>query len=379
MHAEVHEAFAERFGGEPAVVVRAPGRVNLIGEHTDYSGGWVMPVAIDRETWLAVRPTKGRTWLESRECGPAAPFEAMRVEPGCAEDWGAYVAGVSWALRQWGFEDVDDLEAVVASTLPIGSGLSSSAALEVGAALAWNTLHRWGLDGWELARVAQEAENRFVGVACGIMDQAASALARAGCAMMLDTRSLEATHVPLPAAWRIVLCDTQTPRSLAASAYNERRREVEAAAAVLGVPSLRDASKEQVEAHRGELGPTLARRASHVVGENERVQTLARALARSDAAAVGAAMAESHVSLRDQFEVSSPALDAMAEAAWDAPGCVGARMTGAGFGGACVALVEADLAEAFVEVAGKAFLAASGGLGRFGTCLAAGGASVVAP
>ncbi|MCO5297999.1 MAG: galactokinase [Fimbriimonadaceae bacterium] len=377
MHTEVEEAFAERFGGEPGVVVRAPGRVNLIGEHTDYSDGWVMPVAIDRETWVAMRPTRGETWLESRECGPANPFHIMDVEPGAVTDWGAYAAGVGWALRQWGFEDVDDLEGVVASNIPMGSGLSSSAALEVAVALAWSTLHRWGLDGWELAKVSREAENRFVGVACGIMDQAVCALARPGCAMMLDTRSLEARHVPLPPHWRIVICDTCTPRTLAGSAYNERRREVERAAAELGVASLRDATPESLEAGRGSLDPLLDRRARHVVGENLRVAAFAVALESGDARAAGKAMAESHESLRDLFEVSSLDLDAMAESAAGAPGCIGARMTGAGFGGACVALVEEAQVDEFIEAAGRGFHARTGGLGRFSTCYAVGGACVI--
>lgn len=374
---DVVGAFAERFGGEPDVVVRAPGRVNLIGEHTDYSEGLVMPVAIDRETWIALRPTSGSTQLHSRECGAAEPFDVGAVEPGTVPGWASYVAGVGWALRRLGFEDVVNLEGVVASNLPIGSGLSSSAALEVASAVGWSFIQRLGLSGWEIAQVAREAENRFVGVACGIMDQAASALAREGCAMVLDTRSLDVRHVPIPADWRIVVCDTQTPRSLAGSAYNQRRLEVEGAAAAMGVGSLRDATEAMVEDAGERLDPVHRRRAQHVVTENRRVSTFAAALQAGDRQAAGKAMAESHASLRDSFEVSSPALDAMAEAAAGSPGCIGARMTGAGFGGACVALVDAERVESFIELAGRTFDGKGFGLGRFRTCLAVAGACVV--
>lgn len=353
MRSAVLKAFADRFGGPPEVLVSAPGRVNLIGEHTDYSEGWVMPAAIDRRTWIAARRTRGATQLHSLNRNTASSFDAADVLPG-QHDWGAYVAGVAWALGRDGFEGLCNVEAVVGSDVPIGSGLSSSAALAVAAAALWDALLGLGMSLGEIARVAHAAETGYVGVGCGMMDQTASALGREGHAMRLDTRSLEVVYVPVPSEWVLVVCDTLTPRTLAGSAYNERRREVEHAAQVLGVASLRDADVASVEAGAEALGPVLLRRALHVVTENARVERAAEALLTGDAAAMGAAMRDSHESLRDRFEVSSPALDAMAEAAWASSGCVGARMTGAGFGGACLAIVLRDGVEAFLpEVRGR--------------------------
>ena len=359
MRSAVLEAFEARFGGLPEVVASAPGRVNLIGEHTDYSEGWVMPAAIDRRTWIAARRVPGASRIHSLERGDARSFEASDVRPGIA-DWGAYVAGAAWALGREGFDSVPNIEAVVGSDVPIGAGLSSSAALLVAAVAVWDRLGQMALAGSEIARIAHRAESGYVGLSCGMMDQTASSLGRVGCALLLDTRTLDVRYVPIPEAWALVVCDTCTPRTLANSAYNERRREVEHAASILGVPSLRDASIDLVECHAAALGPVLVRRARHVVTENGRVHAAAAALDRGDAPSVGLAMRDSHASLRDCFEVSSAALDAMAQAAWEAPGCIGARMTGAGFGGACVALVHRRSVPEFLESVNRRYLEGQG-------------------
>jgi galactokinase len=340
MEGTLRGRFADAFGGEPTLLAVAPGRVNLIGEHTDYNEGFVFPAAIDRQLYVAARVNHGRTRPQSHEMGPGDEFHAATVMPGQVEGWTAYAAGIAWALREEGFEDLPDVEAYVLSDVPIGSGISSSAALELAFAVLWNELARLELSPVELAQVGQKCENRFVGVNSGIMDQMASAMGKAGHAMFLDTRSLAVEYAPIPEDLAIVICDTGKPRALTDSAYNERRMQCEAAAQALGVVALRDADLSQLEAKRGALDPTVYRRARHVIAENERCRAFASALGDHDLPKIGEMMRASHLSLRDDYEVSSPELDAMAEAAWAAPGCVGARMTGAGFGGACVALVE---------------------------------------
>lgn len=370
----LREQFSQCFGGDPDVIVRAPGRVNLIGEHTDYSDGFVMPAAIDRSTWVAARRTGGASQLASRERGVAPVFDAASAEPGQVEGWAQYPAGVAWSLRFEGFDSVSNVEAVVASELPSGAGLSSSAALEVAFLHVWNELGGYRLTGLEIARLARLAENRFVGVGCGIMDPLASALGRAGHALLVDTRTLEVAYAPIPSEWRLVVCDTAMPRALADSAYNQRRLEVERAAQLLGVAALRDADSGAVDDARGTLGELLHRRARHVVSENQRVQTFAAALQAADEQGVGRTMRASHVSLRDDFEVSCPELDSMAEAAWSVEGCVGARMTGAGFGGACVALVRAEAEHEFVRAVARAYGEQTGRVGTFQVVSASNGA-----
>lgn len=375
MSAEVvRRLFAERFGGPPEVVVRAPGRVNLIGEHTDYNGGFVFPAAIDRTVWVAARPTSGPSLLVSDAMGESEPFTAATVEPGTVAGWTRYAAGMAWALRADG--KVPDIEAVVASDLPMGSGLSSSAAIEMAFGVLWNALGELGLDAATLAHRAHRCETAFVGLNCGIMDMMASALGRAGCAMFLDTRSLDVSYAPLPEGTAIVLCDTKTPRELAGSAYNDRRATCEEASARLGVASLREVSLERLLAARETLTDKEFRRAYHVVTEDLRSLQFAEALRRGQAWRIGTLMRGSHDSLRLDYEVTSPALDAMAEAAWNAPGCIGARMTGAGFGGACVALVQKDLVAEFAESAQQGYRLVMGTEAQIWACQAVDGARV---
>ena len=339
-------AFRERTGRDPDGVWAAPGRVNLIGEHTDYNDGFVLPAAIDRQVVAAAGRGEGRrlrAW--SLQTGPPADLELDGIGPGRVEGWAAYPAGVAWALGQAGVE-VGGADLVVDGDVPAGAGLSSSAALECATATALADLFGAGLDRVALAGVARRAENEVVGVPSGVMDQMVSMLGRAGHALFLDTRSLGTEQVPLPleaAGLCLLVLDTRAGHRLVDGAYADRRAACEAAAATLGVAALRDATLEQVEAAAGELGEERFRRARHVVTENARVLEAVGLLRAGDLDRLGPLLAASHASLRDDYEVSSPELDTAVEAAV-AAGAVGARMTGAGFGGSAIALAGTELA-----------------------------------
>jgi galactokinase len=346
------DAFAERTGRPPEGVWAAPGRVNLIGEHTDYNDGFVLPAAIDRQVVAAAgRRDGGRLRVWSLQEEQPADLELEGIGPGRVEGWAAYPAGVAWALGQAGAE-VGGADLVVDGDVPAGAGLSSSAALECATATALADLFGAGLDRAALAGVARRAENEVVGVPSGVMDQMVSMLGRAGHALFLDTRSLDTEQVPLPLE--------AAGHRLVDGAYADRRAACEAAAATLGVPALRDASLEQVEAAAGALGDPGLRRARHVVTENARVLEAVELLRAGELDRLGPLLAASHASLRDDYEVSSPELDTAVEAAV-AAGAVGARMTGAGFGGSAIALVATDAAGRVGDRVMDAFAAAGFG------------------
>ncbi len=368
-------AFAARFGAPPPLLARAPGRVNLIGEHTDYNDGFVMPLAIDRAAWIALRPRADRRVIvQSLDMEAEAAFDLADLRRG-APSWVEYLKGVAWALQEAGHA-VRGWEGVLIGDVPIGAGLSSSAAVEMAAARAFLAVSGLPWSPAAMARIGQAAENRWLGVNSGIMDQMISAAGRAGHALLIDCRSLETEAVPLPPGTAVVVLDTGTRRGLVDSAYNERRAQCEAAAAYFGVPALRDVDRARF-ANTAGLDETARRRAWHVVGENERVLQARAAMARGDATALGTLMAASHVSLRDDFEVSSPALNTMVTIAAAQPGCFGARMTGAGFGGCAVALVEDDRAGAFNATVAAAYQQATGVTPAVYTCQAADGASLI--
>jgi galactokinase len=369
-------AYRKAFGADATHFAQAPGRVNLIGEHTDYNEGFVFPAAIDLRLLVAARAVNGPTRLVSKQLGDAPPFDVGIVHPTQDLGWAAYPAGMAWVLQRQGFEDLPNIEALVHGDIPIGSGVSSSAAIEMAFGVLWNALAGLGVGNREMALFGQQAENEFAGVNCGIMDQMACAMGRQDHAMFLDARSLEIEHVPIPPQVRIVLCDTGKRRGLVDSLYNERRSQCEEAARALGVAALRDAGAEDVERLRDRTPEEVYLRARHVVTENARCRAFGEALRAGDLACVGRLMRASHASLRDDFEVSCVELDAMAEAAWAAPGCVGARMTGAGFGGACVALVEAGRVEEFVGAARCGYRARNGLAPAFTACRASEGAGL---
>jgi galactokinase len=362
----VAAAFRERTGRDPEGVWAAPGRVNLIGEHTDYNDGFVLPAAIDRLVLVAAgRRAGGRLRLWSLQAGPPADLELAGIGPGKVGGWAAYPAGVAWALGQAGVE-LAGADLVVDGDVPPGSGLSSSAALECATATALADLGAAGLDPVALAGLARRAENEVVGVPSGVMDQMVSMLGRAGHALFLDTRSLGTEQVPLPleaAGLCLLVIDTRAGHRLVDGAYADRRAACEAAAATLGVPALRDATVALLERHAAALGDPGLRRARHVVTENGRVLAAVELLRAGDLDRLGPLLAASHASLRDDYEVSSPELDTAVEAAV-AAGAVGARMTGAGFGGSAIALVEAALAGRVADRARDAFAAAGFGSPR---------------
>jgi galactokinase len=320
--------------------------VNLIGEHTDYNDGFVLPMAIARYAVAAFRPRSDGV-LRARSISFGETSEA-RIEalaaPG-GHGWFDYVAGVAWALRSEGLP-TPGVDLVVDGDVPIGAGLSSSAAVELATARALSAASGAPWDPVHMAKLGQKAENGYVGMNCGIMDQFASAACEEGRALLLDCRTLETRPVPVPGAAAVVVMDTGARRSLAASAYNERRAACERVVAEIartkpGVRALRDASPADLEAARPRLDPVDAKRASHVVAEIARPEALAKALAGGDLARSGGLMNDSHASLRDLYEVSSEELDFVTELARRQPSCHGARMTGAGFGGCAIALVDA--------------------------------------
>ncbi|MCB9155224.1 MAG: galactokinase [Caldilineae bacterium] len=372
----VIQSFKELFGEPPAYVVRAPGRVNLIGEHTDYNDGFVLPMAIDRAVWIALRPRPDDTVrVHSLDLDRSATFllADLRYEDA---GWSEYVKGVAWALQGAGYR-LAGWEGVLAGDVPRGAGLSSSAALELATARAFQVVSGFDWDPPSMARLGQKAENQWVGMNCGIMDQMISAAGEAGHALLIDCRSLETTSVALPPGTVAVILDTATRRGLVDSAYNERRTQCEAAARHFGVPALRDVTMERFEAEAGGLDDVTFRRARHVISENARTLAAADAMARGDAAAMGRLMDASHVSMRDDFEISGPALNTMVECAHEASGCYGARMTGGGFAGCAVALVATDRANAFAETVAASYEAATGLTPAIYISRATEGASVV--
>lgn len=377
---ELREGFAEAYGHYPDGVWRGPGRVNLIGEHTDYNDGLVLPFALPWGVDAAVSRTDAEVVeVRSRQ----RPDEPSRValdelRPGAPSGWAAYAAGVVWALREAGHA-AGGARVLVDADLPIGAGLSSSAALECAVAIALNDLYELGLGAPDLAALTQRAENEFVGAPTGGMDQNASLRARAGHALYLDMRTGGAANVPFDlesAGMRVLIIDTRVKHALVNSEYAQRRRECEEAARILGVPALRDV--EDVDAALARLDdPVLRRRVTHVITENHRVNATAGLLRAGALREVGAMLNASHISLRDDFEVSSPELDAAVEAAF-AAGARGARMTGGGFGGAAIALVDEPKQAAVREAVTTRFATKSWRTPEFHTATAAPGAHRVA-
>ncbi|NLF31089.1 MAG: galactokinase [Planctomycetes bacterium] len=367
--------------GEAPRVVRAPGRVNLIGEHTDYNDGFVLPIAIDRQMRACVRPRADRL-VRVRSIGADGEGRAdldAPVEPG-EPRWANYVLGVIEGLRRAG-APLRGADLLLDSTIPTGGGLSSSAALTVATALAMRLAGGEGRGPWPegmaLARLCQHAEHAFAGTPCGIMDPSIVLLARAGAAMLLDCRTGEPRHVPLADPGVVVLvCDTQVRHELNDGGYAARRAQCESAAAKLGVAALRDAGARQVEAC-GSLTDVERRRARHVVGEIARTVEAAAALQRGDYAAFGRLMDASHASLRDDYEVSCGELDAIVEAAAGREGVYGARMTGGGFGGCAIILARRDAADAVADAVASHYQAAYGRRCPIFATRPAAGASVV--
>jgi len=356
------EAFHGHFGHAPTLMARAPGRVNLLGEHVDYNDGMVLPAAIDREVRIAASPrTDRQVHLLAVDLGETAAFTLDELAAGreFLPMWARYPAGTAWALLDAGLP-VTGMQAAFTSNVPMGAGLSSSAAVEVAFAAAWRLAGGWQMDCLQLARLCQRAENEYVGVKCGLMDQFASACGVEGHVLYFDTRSLFYEPVPLPPDTAIVIADSKVRRSLATSAYNARRAACEEAVHLLkqylpSITSLRDVTSVEFAAYGDYLPEEVRKRAEHVIKEIARVETAVRALQKQDAPLFGGQMYSGHTSLRKLYEVSCRELDILVDAARQIPGCYGARLTGAGFGGCTVNLVAAAQSETFAAALRAAY------------------------
>jgi galactokinase len=371
---KVQQAFETRFGSRPTHLIRAPGRVNLIGEHTDYSGGFVMPLALEQAHWIAVRPRDDQAVnLHSLDYDDSAKVNL--AEPQLhLNGWQEYLNGVVWVLEEekW---PLSGWEGVMSGDVPQGAGLSSSAALETALIRAFAEISEISWKAKIAAKLAQRAESEWVGVSCGIMDQLISACGVSGHALFIDCRNLDIQQVPLPEGLRVIILDTKTRRGLVDSHYNERHSQCKEAAEVLGKSLLRDATLSELDAQAAGMKPLLYRRAKHVITENERVLQAVNAMRTNDHQLLGQLMQDSHKSLRDDFEVSNSALDEMVECALTAPGCLGARMTGAGFGGCAVALVTAEKEGDFVNSIRECYLKKTNLVPHLISCTPADGAS----
>ena len=379
----IEEAFRQVFGSPPEVVVRAPGRVNLIGEHTDYNDGFVLPAAIDRAvTYAGRRRADRRVRVYSEDFRATVDFDLDDIQKAGENTWSNFLRGVSKFLEADGHR-LTGADIAFGGNVPREAGLSSSAAVEVGATAFWNKLLGLGLDPVYAVKLSRRTENEFVGVPCGIMDQFISALGRRDHALFLDCRDLTYRHVPLRAGVKIVVCNSGVKRALAQSEYEVRLKQcreavVKIAATGRAVKSLRDVQLSDLDAARGTMDNLLWRRAHHVVSENERTLEAVKVLQGGNLERFGELMNQSHESLRDDYEVSSKELDTLVELARQQPGVLGARMTGAGFGGCTVNLVRADAAEAFAQAVAKGYKEALGLKGEIYVCQASDGALVSA-
>jgi galactokinase len=374
------------FNAKPNFIVRAPGRVNLIGEHTDYNDGFVLPMAIDRDIFIALSPRDDETVrlipldfskpLDSNAQVDSV-FELHSLRPG--KGWLEYPKGVAHYLMEQGFK-LRGFDGIITGNIPRGAGLSSSAAVELATARAFAAVSGFRWDAIQMAKLSQKAENNWVGVNCGIMDQMASAASKAEHALFLDCRSLDIQHIPLPKDVSVVILDTSTRRGLVDSAYNERRNQCEEAARWFGVKALRDVSMKKIRDWRLEtsgVSEIVMKRARHVVSENERVLEAIDVMRKGNVKRLGELFNESHTSLRDDFEVTNEALNVIVECAQEQAGCYGARMTGAGFGGCAVALVNDEDVEAFVKTVPAAYKQRSGFEASVYVCKASAGASQI--
>ncbi len=381
---ELTRRFGDLYGSTPDIAIAiAPGRVNLIGEHTDYNDGWVLPMAIDRCVRVAfAKRGDARIRAHAVAFDQTREVEIVDLEPPGGSEWISYVAGVAWALTASG-RDLSGADLVIDGDVPIGSGLSSSAAIEMATARALCRVSGIPWSPVDMALLGQKVESEYIGVKGGVMDQFIATMGRAGHALLLDCRSLETETVPLPDEAVVVVMDTGAPRTLAGSAYNDRSRSCREAVRNLreiepAVRALRDVDADLLLAASDRLAEETFRRASHVVAENRRPQAMAEALRQGDLAAAGRLMDESHFSLRDLYEVSSDELDLFTDLARRHPACFGARLTGAGFGGCAIALVSAGDADSFIKEVHTAYREKVDLPSSCFACRAAAGARLVA-
>ena len=374
---DLTQQFIGIYGVKP-MVVEAPGRVNLIGEHTDYNDGFVLPAAIQLRTRVAVAArTDRRLALASENYSEQVEFELEQLPATARRHWSDYAVGVARQLAALGIQ-VPGTNMLVCGEVPLGAGLSSSASLEVAVCRALLEVSGEKLEGAEMARACQRAENEFVGARCGIMDQFVSVHGEKDHALLLDCRSLEYRQLPIPEDVRLVICNTMVRHSLAGGEYNQRRKECEAGARFFArrdetVTALRDVSLENFRKHEKDLPETVRKRCQHVISEDARVMRGVEALSGNDVALFGRLMGESHASLRDDFEVSCEELDVMVKLAGNVEGVYGARMTGGGFGGCTINLVKSEAVEAFQKKVAEGYERATGRKPEIYVCTAADG------
>jgi galactokinase len=376
------QRFEAVFHHPPAVLASAPGRINLIGEHTDYNDGFVLPAAIDRRVTVTARTTSdGMLAAHAAMFGESASIPLAELRPGTSYRWLDYCAGVLARLRSRGIT-IPGIQLHIEGNVPLGAGLSSSAALEVATARAVLAATGSELPPSEIALLCQKAEHTFAGVQCGIMDQFISVLGQRDHALFIDCRSLAYERVPIPAGVRFVVCDTGVTRELASSAYNERRDACHKGVQAIArryphVNALRDVTSVMVEDFRSHLDPVVYRRCRHVVTENERVLQSVRSLRNGDRSEFGKLMYQSHLSLKNDYEVSCRELDAVVDICAEEDGVFGARMTGAGFGGCAIAMVETEHAQRVASRLAEEYPAATGRTPTIYICAIEDGATAI--
>ncbi len=369
-------AHAAHTGSEPPAVYQAPGRVNLLGEHTDYSGGFCMPAAISFNTLVAASPLKGNILrIHSLDYNETAEIAYDDLQPPGKKHWSDYPFGVAWSLQQAGIR-LAGAELTVQGNVPNGSGLSSSASIEVATATALLGIARAELAKPQIALACQKAENVYVGAPCGIMDQYIAAAGVAANALAIDTRALTAELAPIPAHLRLVVANSMVTHSVGGGEYGERRREVEEAARACGVKELRDATLSTLEAHRGDMSEQAFKRGRHVITDSQRVLDGVAALRAGDAEEFGKLMQAAHRSYRDDFEASCERCDLLVTLAMELDGCLGSRLTGGGFGGCTVSLVEASGADDFAAALQAGYLDKTGVTAEVFICEIADGAGL---
>ena len=355
----VAQLFRDRFDSDPSLWARAPGRVDLMGSHTDYNLGYVLTLPISRDTWIAARANGSReVRLHAANLRDDDCFSLDGLQSTASKSWTKYVQGVAFLLQSEGLA-LTGFDAVIHSTVPLESGLSSSAALECATAVVFQDLGGWSLAPKAMARLCQRAENEFVGVSCGILDQYSSCLGESECALLLDCRDLSTRAVRMAGGLGVVVCNTMSRRRLSGGEYAQRRADCEQGAALLGVSALRDVTAEMLAARRHELPDHVARRCAFIVAESARAEALAGALEAGDRPAVARLCQESFAGARDLYEICSPAMVAMRDAMLAAPGVIGARQAGAGFGGCMVAIVDAATTADFSDAVQHGYFAAT--------------------